>query len=262
LFNQKEDFKVKSSSEIGKVIVVMPAYNAESTLEKTFRAIPHTSVDEVILTDDHSSDRTVEIARDLGITVITHDENKGYGSNQKTCYDMALEREPDAVVMLHPDYQYDPRVIPCALSLLSLNICDVIIGSRIRSRGEALKSGMPLYKYLSNRLLTVFENIVLGQNLGDFHSGFRVYRREVLETIPYEKNSDDFVFDSEFLAQAAYFGFKIGDIPIPSRYFKEASSINFKRSVKYGIQTLGVMAKFVIQKAKLYRFRIFRSSIR
>lgn len=257
-----EDVKIDQKKKFQRVIVVMPAYNAESTLEKTFSAIPPKIVDEVILTDDCSSDRTVEIAINLGITVIKHAENKGYGSNQKTCYDVALQRGADAVVMLHPDYQYDPRVIPCALSLLSCSICDVIVGSRIRSRSEALKGGMPFYKYLSNRFLTIIENIILGQNLGDFHSGFRVYRREVLETIPYESNSDDFVFDSEFLAQAAYFGFKIGDIPIPARYFKEASSINFRRSFRYGIQTLGVMAKYIIQKAGIYRFQIFRPSLK
>jgi glycosyltransferase involved in cell wall biosynthesis len=252
-----EEIKREKKGEFEKVIVVMPAYNAESTLERTFSAIPPRSVNEVILTDDYSSDRTVEIAMGLGITVIRHAENKGYGSNQKTCYNTALQSGADAVVMLHPDYQYDPRVIPYALGLLSCGICDVIIGSRIRSRSEALKGGMPLYKYLSNRFLTIIENIILGQNLGDFHSGFRVYRREVLETIPYETNSDDFVFDSEFLTQAVYFGFKIGDIPIPARYFKEASSINFWRSLKYGIQTFGVMVKYVIQKSGLHHFQIF-----
>ncbi len=240
-----------------KVIAVMPAYNAELTLEKTFRDFPKGSVDEVIVTDDCSSDRTAEIAKSLGITVLRHSENKGYGANQKTCYDAALERDADAVVMIHPDYQYDSRVIPYALGFLSLGVCDVIIGSRVRTRREALESGMPFYKYISNRFLTIVENIILGQNLGDFHSGFRAYTRKVLETIPYKKNSNDFVFDTEFLAQAVFFGFKIGDIPIPCRYFEEASSINFLRSTKYGLQTLLVMAKYIIQKTGLINFKIF-----
>lgn len=237
----------------------MPAYNAERTLEKTFRDIPEGSVDEVILVDDASPDNTVEIARRLGITVICHSENKGYGANQKTCYDAALERGADVIIMIHPDYQYDSRITPHALGFLSTEICDVILGSRIRTRSEALKSGMPLYKYISNRFLTIIENVILGQNLGDFHSGFRAYSREVLEKIPYHQNSDDFVFDSEFLAQTVYYGFRIGDVPIPARYFNEASSINFVRSVKYGFQTLLVMIKFLTQKTGLFKFKIFTS---
>jgi glycosyltransferase involved in cell wall biosynthesis len=240
-----------------KVIVVMPAYNAELTLEKIFGDIPKGSVDEIILTDDGSSDRTVEIAKNLGITVLCHSENRGYGANQKTCYDSALEKGADVVVMIHPDYQYDPRVIPFAIGFLTTDICDVIVGSRIRTRREALEGGMPLYKYLSNRSLTIIENIILGQNLGDFHSGFRAYTREVLETIPYNQNSNDFVFDTEFLTQAVFHGFRIGDVPIPSYYFAEASSINFARGIKYGVQTLWVMAKYVIQKIGLYNFKIF-----
>ena len=246
-----------SEQKFQKVIAVMPAYNAELTLEKTFRDIPEGSVDEVIVTDDCSSDRTAEIAKSLGLTVLRHSENKGYGANQKTCYDAALEKKADAVVMIHPDYQYDSRVIPYALGFLSVGVCDVVIGSRIRTRREALKSGMPFYKYVSNRFLTIIENIILGQNLGDFHSGFRAYTRKVLETIPYKKNSNDFVFDTEFLTQAVLYGFKIGDIPIPCRYFKEASSINFLRSTKYGLQTLLVMAKYMIQKTGLIKFKIF-----
>lgn len=214
-----------------KVIVVMPAYNAELTLEKTFRDIPKGTVDEVVLTDDCSLDKTIEIAKNLGITVLCHNKNQGYGASQKTCYDFALKRGADAVVMIHPDYQYDCRLIPYSLGFLTAGICDVIIGSRIRTRREALEAGMPLYKYLSNRFLTMIENIVLGQNLGDFHSGFRAYTKEVLQAIPYNNNSNDFVFDTEFLVQTVYFGFRIGDIPIPVRYFKEASSINFARSL-------------------------------
>ncbi len=242
------------------VIVVMPAYNAELTLETTFRDIPPGSVDEIILTDDFSRDRTVEIAEKLGMTVLRHSKNRGYGANQKTCYDAALKRKADAVIMIHPDYQYDSRLIPYALGFLSEGICDIIIGSRIRTRREALDGGMPLYKYLSNRMLTIIENIILGQNLGDFHSGFRAYTREVLERIPYKENSDDFVFDTEFLVQAVYFGFRIGDIPIPTRYFREASSINFKRSIKYGFQTLGAMIKYILQKSRLVNYKIFCSS--
>jgi glycosyltransferase involved in cell wall biosynthesis len=242
-----------------RVIVVMPAYNAALTLEKTWRDIPAGAVDEIILVDDASSDATVAIARSLGISVIAHDRNSGYGANQKTCYDAALQRGADLVIMIHPDYQYDSRIIPCALGFLKTGICDVVLGSRIRTRRETLDSGMPLYKYISNRILTFIENIVLGQNLGDFHSGFRGYTRKVLETIPYHTNSNDFVFDSEFLAQAAFFGFRIGDVPIPTRYFDEASSINLFRSIVYGTETLLVMTKYILQKLGLRRFDIFIS---
>jgi glycosyltransferase involved in cell wall biosynthesis len=241
-----------------KIIVIMPAYNAELTLEKTYQDISRDIVDEIILTDDASSDRTVEIAKNLGIIVNTHEENRGYGANQKTCYDDALQRDADIIVMIHPDYQYDPRVIPFAIGFLTKDICDVIVGSRIRTRQEALEGGMPIYKYISNRFLTIMENMFLGQNLGDFHSGFRVFKREVMEKIEYNNNSDDFVFDTEFLAQTVLQGFRIGDIPIPTRYFPEASSINFKRSVKYGIQTLLVMMKFLLQKSKIFHFKIFK----
>lgn len=240
-----------------KVVVVMPAFNAESTLEKTCRDIPENCIDEIILTDDGSTDGTVKLAESLGITVLRHEKNKGYGANQKTCYDAALERGADAVVMIHPDYQYDSRVIPFALGFLSNGICDAVIGSRIRSRKEALAGGMPFYKYISNRFLTIAENIILGQNLGDFHSGFRAYTREVLERIPYRNNSDDFVFDTQFLVQVVYFGFNIGDIPIPCRYFKEASSINLVRSTKYGIHTLLVMGMYLLQRSGFGRFKIF-----
>jgi glycosyltransferase involved in cell wall biosynthesis len=236
-----------------KVVAVMPAYNAESTLAATLADVPAGSIDEVILVDDGSKDRTVQIARDMGLTVIVHEHNRGYGGNQKTCYRHALEHGADIVVMIHPDYQYDSRVIPVAASIIELGICDIVVGSRIRSRGEALAGGMPKYKYFCNRALTVFENFALGQNLGDFHSGFRVYRREVLEKIPFEHNSDDFVFDTQFLVQAVRFGFRLGDIPVPVRYFPEASSINFKRSVKYGLSTLGVVADYWLDRLQLRR---------
>lgn len=241
-----------------KVIAVMPAYNAALTVERTVRDIPPGSVDEVILVDDCSRDNTVEVARALGLTVIPHEVNLGYGGNQKTCYRAALEHGADYVVMIHPDYQYDSRVIPVAVELLRLGICDVILGSRIRTRREALSGGMPVWKYIANRCLTFIENVALGQNLGDFHSGFRAYRREVLEQIPWEANTNDFAFDSQFLAQSVYFGFKLGDVPVPVRYFDEASSINFRRSVKYGLTTLWILLQFWLQKLGLARWKIFQ----
>lgn len=235
----------------------MPAYNAALTLERTIADIPPGSVDQVIVVDDCSRDNTVEVAERLGLTVVRHEKNLGYGGNQKTCYRLALEAGADYVVMIHPDYQYDSRVIPVAIEIIRLGICDFVMGSRIRTRREVLDGGMPLYKYLANRCLTFIENVALGQNLGDFHSGFRAYRREVLETIPYEQNSNDFVFDTQFLAQSVFFGFKLGDIPVPVRYFDEASSINFRRSVTYGLATLGVMALYWLKKLGLSRSPLF-----
>jgi glycosyltransferase involved in cell wall biosynthesis len=238
-------------------IVVLPAYNAASTLEATVRDIPAGAVDEIVLVDDRSRDNTVAIARSLGLTVIEHDRNRGYGANQKTCYREALARGADVIIMLHPDYQYDARLIPHFLGFLETGVCDLMLGSRIRTRHEALSSGMPVWKYVSNRLLTITENVVLGQNLGDFHSGFRVYAREVLETIPFERNSDDFVFDTQFLAQAAWFGFRLGDAPVPCRYFEEASSINFSRSVTYGLGTMATLGQYLLQRWGIGRFGIF-----
>lgn len=246
-----------ANEQKSRVVAVMPAYNAATTLRRTVSDIPSGSVDEIVLVDDCSSDNTVEVARDLGLTVIQHERNLGYGGNQKTCYRYALESGADFIVMIHPDYQYDSRVIPIAVEIMRLGICDCVLGSRIRTRREALAGGMPRYKYLSNRVLTIIENIALGQNLGDFHSGFRAYRRKVLETIPYEHNSNDFVFDSQFLAQAVHFGFKLGDIPVPVRYFAEASSINFRRSLKYGLSTLHVLNKFWAHRLKLIRSPLF-----
>ena len=240
-----------------KIIAVLPAYNAERTLAATVGDIPPGSVDEVLLVDDNSKDNTVKIARDMGLSVIVHEKNTGYGGNQKTCYRYCLEHGADVVVMIHPDYQYDARVIPHAVGMIELGICDVILGNRIRTRREAVSCGMPWWKYVSNRGLTLFENVALGQNLGEFHSGFRVYRRSVLETIPFEQNSDDFVFDTQFLCQAVRFGFRLGDVPVPVRYFDEASSINFRRSTKYGIQTLTTVGGYWLDKLgikrKLYR---------
>ncbi|MDA0588653.1 MAG: glycosyltransferase family 2 protein [Planctomycetota bacterium] len=238
----------------------MPAYNAASTLEKTIADIPRGSVDEIILVDDCSTDNTVELARHLGLTVVPHEKNRGYGGNQKTCYTHALERGADYVVMVHPDYQYDSRVIDVAVKTMQLGILDFVMGCRIRTRKETLDGGMPVYKYLANRFLTTVENVALGQNLGDFHSGFRAYRREVLETIPWMDNSEDFVFDSQFLAQAVHFGFKIGDIPVPVRYFDEASSINFSRSMKYGLCTLGVLAVYWMNRLGLRKSKLFRAT--
>lgn len=240
-----------------KVIAVMPAYNAESTLTKTFNDIPPGSVDEIILVDDASTDNTVDMAKKLGITVIEHSQNMGYGKNQKTCYDEALRKGADIIVMIHPDYQYDPSVIPFAVGFIQYDICDIILGSRIRTRKETLSNGMPIYKYISNRFLTIFENLAFGQNIGDFHSGFRVYSSKVLSSKQYHINSNDFVFDTEFLAQAIHNGFRIGDVPIPTRYFPEASSINFKRSLKYGLLTLWVAVKFILQQTKLIKFKLF-----
>src|SRR5579883_2551275 len=240
-----------------RVIAVMPAYNAERTLASTLADMPPGCVDEVILVDDGSKDRTVEAAREMGLTVIVHPQNRGYGGNQKTCYREALARGADIIVMIHPDYQYDSRVIPHAVGFIELGICDVVLGSRIRSRDEALAGGMPKYKYIANRFLTAFENCALGQNLGDFHSGFRVYRREVLERIPFERNSDDFVFDTQFLVQAVQCGFRLGDIPVPVRYFAEASSINFKRSTIYGLNTLRTVGSFWLNRLGLWHSPLF-----
>jgi len=231
-----------------KTIVVLPAYNAEKTLEKTVREIPQEVVEEIILVDDKSHDKTVKIARKLNLTVFRHRKNRGYGANQKTCYLLALKHHPDIVVMLHPDYQYDPKIIKYFVEFISEGRFDVMLGSRIRSRHEALTGGMPLYKYLGNRFLTIVENFISGYNLSEWHTGMRAYKREVLENIDFLKNSDDFLFDSQILFQIIEKGYRIGEIPVPVRYFPEASSINFKRSLKYGLGTLAVATKFLAKK--------------
>jgi glycosyltransferase involved in cell wall biosynthesis len=240
-----------------KVVVVMPAYNAEKTLEKTLNAIPANSYDEVILVDDASKDMTAQLAKKLGLKVFVHDKNLGYGGNQKTCYTEALKSGADIVVMLHPDYQYDPRLVPYLSGLIKEDICDIVLANRIRTRREALEGGMPLYKYLFNRMLTLIENFFLGMNLSEYHTGYRAFSRKALEALPWKKNSNDFVFDQEILMQAAYFGLRIGEIPVAAKYFPEASSIDFKRSVKYGLETLLNLFKFTIHKLKLFKVSIF-----
>ena len=250
--------QIKNSMK-SKVIIVMPAYNAATTLEKTVKDIPQGFADEFILVDDSSKDDTVRIAKGLGLTVIVHDGNMGYGANQKTCYDEALKRGAGIVIMIHPDYQYDSSLAPLFAQLIEKGICDIVLGSRVRTRRECLDSGMPLYKYISNRFLTIIENLVTGQNLSEWHTGYRAYSREVLEKIPYWKNSNHFVFDSQFLIQAAYFGFKMGDLPVPCRYMKEASSIPLGRSVIYGLGTLKTLFQFILQKLHLMRFSLFAS---
>src|SRR5262245_42619882 len=246
----RAELKIQSA-RCSRVMAVMPAYNAARTLERTIADIPAGSVDEILLVDDCSRDDTVSVAERLGIRVVRHEQNRGYGGNQKTCYTTALETDADVVVMIHPDYQYDSRVIPHLVGFLELGICDVVLGSRIRTRGEALGGGMPIWKYIANRVLTMIENMALGQNLGDFHSGLRAYRRAGLETVPFQNNSDDFVFDTQFLVQCVHFGYRLGDVPVPVRYFSEASSIDFWRSVRYGFGTLAVLVQYWLQRLGL-----------
>ena len=239
-----------------KVIVVLPAYNAERTLMATYEDIPKDIVDDMILVDDGSRDTTVEISKKLGIQTIIHPSNKGYGANQKTCYREALKKNPDMIIMLHPDYQYSPKLILAMASMISSGLYDVVLASRILGRG-ALRGGMPLYKYISNRVLTMIENYMLGYKLTEYHTGYRAYSSEVLKNIPFMKNSDDFVFDNEILAQIIYFKYRIAEISCPTRYFPEASSINFSRSVKYGFGVLATGLKFLIHKMKIKKVSIF-----
>jgi glycosyltransferase involved in cell wall biosynthesis len=241
-----------------RTIVVLPAYNARRTLQATLAEIPEGCADEILLVDDASEDGTADLAESLGLTVIRHEENRGYGGNQKTCYREALARGAERVVMVHPDDQYDGRVLPHMVGLLDLGICDVILGSRIRTRKEALDGGMPLHKYLGNRGLTILENMLLGQNLGEFHSGLRAYRREVLETVPFLENRDDFAFDSQFLVQAVHFGFRLGDIPVGVRYFPEASSIGFRHGMFYIGGTLTTLSAYLLHRAGLVKHRLFQ----
>lgn len=227
-----------------KVVVVLPAYNAAKTLEMTVADIPKALVDEIILVDDGSSDDTTHLAKSFGLTVIAHETNNGYGANQKTCYRAALDRGADIIVLLHPDYQYDPKLIKYFIGFIQENYFDIMLGSRIRSRREALAGGMPLYKYYANRLLTFVENVASGRNLSEWHTGMRAYKRCVLEHVDFLRNLDDFVFDTQILFQAIEKNYRIGEIPVPVRYFSEASSINFSRSVKYGLQTLCIALRY------------------
>jgi glycosyltransferase involved in cell wall biosynthesis len=239
-----------------KVVVVLPAYNAEKTLESTYREIPFDIVDEVILVDDDSKDNTVDVAKQLGIRVIKHDSNLGYGGNQKTCYSIALQQNADIVVMLHPDYQYTPKLISAMAYLLESNEFDVVLGSRILG-GKARSGGMPLYKYISNRFLTLVQNILMGAKLSEYHTGYRAFTRKVLESIPINNNSNDFVFDNEMLSQILYADFRVGEITCPTKYFAEASSINFSRSLKYGLGCLRTSLLFRLAKMGLLQSPIF-----
>jgi glycosyltransferase involved in cell wall biosynthesis len=239
-----------------KIAVVMPAYNAARTIEQTYREIPLDLVDEVIVTDDASRDETVEIAQKIGLRTLVHDFNRGYGGNQKTCYTEALRLGADVVVMLHPDYQYTPTLIPAMISLITDGPFDVVLGSRVLG-GRALSGGMPLYKYVFNRALTAIENLLLGAKLSEYHTGYRAFSRRVLEALPLLENSDDFVFDNQMLAQILLAGFEIGEVSCPAAYFEEASSINFRRSVRYGLGVLGVSLQGFLHRHGIVRSRLF-----
>jgi len=240
-----------------KVIVVMPAYNAARTLARTVRDIPPGVVDEIILVDDASSDGTPDLARRLGLTVLVHERNRGYGANQKTCYDEALRRGASIVIMIHPDYQYDSRLVPFIVGFIEHDVCDIVLGSRIRTRREALAGGMPRYKYVANRALTLIENVCLGLNLSEWHTGYRAYSRRVLETVPYRLNADGFVFDTQLLVQAVHFGFRIGEVPVPCRYGNDASTTSFRQSLIYGLGTLGTVGTYLLHRAGLIRSPLF-----
>jgi glycosyltransferase involved in cell wall biosynthesis len=241
-----------------KVVVVMPAYNAAKTLTDTYKEIPMDIVDDVIIVDDASPDNTIEVAKNLGIKhIIRHDRNKGYGGNQKTCYQKALSLNADIIIMLHPDYQYTPKLIPSMVYIIANDLYPVVLGSRILGNG-AFKGGMPKYKYYANRFLTFFENIMLRQKISEYHTGYRAFSREVLETINYEMNSDDFVFDNQMLSQIIYAGFEIAEVTCPTKYFTEASSINFKRSVVYGMGVLKVSLTHVLQKAGILNLESYK----
>lgn len=241
-----------------RIAVVLPAYNAEKTLEQTYKEIPFDIVDEVILVDDRSKDETVIVGKNLGIKhIVKHEKNKGYGGNQKSCYNKALFLEADIVVMLHPDYQYTPKLLRSMCYLLADGVYEVVIGSRILGKG-ALKGGMPKYKYLANRFLTLFQNIMMNQKLSEYHTGYRAFTANVLNSINYNINSDDFVFDNQMLAQIFYAGFEIAEITCPTKYFEEASSINFKRSMKYGFDVMWVSFSYFLQKLHLSNFKIYQ----
>jgi glycosyltransferase involved in cell wall biosynthesis len=242
-----------------KLITVMPAYNAASTLARTYREIPLEVVDEVLLVDDKSSDATVSLAKEMGLTVFLHKQNLGYGRNQKTCYREALDSGADIILMLHPDYQYSPKLIVSLAAMIAYGEYDIALGSRILGVG-ALAGGMPVYKYIANRFLTLVQNLLLSYKLSEYHTGYRAFARKVLEELPLGENSDDFLFDNEILAQAIYFKYRIGEVSCPTKYFAEASSIGFMRSVRYGLGVLSTSIKFRLQRMKLGKFRIFNSS--
>ena len=239
-----------------RVCVVMPAYNAEKTLQKTYDEIPKDIVDEVFLTDDASKDKTVDVAKKLGIKTFVHTDNKGYGGNQKTCYQEALNHGADIVIMLHPDYQYTPKLITPMASMIAEEVFDAVIGSRILGN-KAMMGGMPFYKYASNRFLTMTENAIINQKLSEYHTGYRAFSRKVLETIPMLENSDDFVFDNQMLCQTLYFGFDLGEVSCPALYFDDASSISFSRSVTYGMGVMKTALKYAIAKRGISHFNIF-----
>ncbi len=240
-----------------KIVIVLPAYNAEKTLITTYREIPFDIVDEVILVDDGSVDQTVAVAKSLNIRTVTHAKNLGYGGNQKTCYRTALECDADIVVMLHPDYQYTPKLIPAMVYLLISGEYDVVLGSRILG-GKALQGGMPLYKYINNRMLTLVQNFLMGQKLSEYHTGYRAFTRKVLESISLDENSDDFVFDNQMLSQILYGGFRVGEITCPAKYFAEASSINLSRSIKYGLGCLKTAVIFRLNKLGIIKSKLFQ----
>lgn len=239
-----------------KVVVVLPAYNAALTMEKTISEIPFDVVDELVLVDDNSTDNSIEVAKKIGIKhIIRHTENKGYGGNQKSCYDKALELKADIIVMLHPDYQYTPKLLLAMISVIGNDLYKVVFASRILGKG-ALKGGMPLYKYIANRFLTLFQNIMLNQKLSEYHTGYRAYHKDVLEKINYSKNSDDFIFDNEMVAQIFFNDFEIAEITCPTKYFEEASSINLKRSITYGLGVLKVSVLYFLTRLKIYKWKL------
>jgi glycosyltransferase involved in cell wall biosynthesis len=239
-----------------KVVVVMPAYNAEKTLERTYREIPFEIVDDVILVDDASRDRTSDIAKSMGIRTIPHETNLGYGANQKTCYRAALELGADIIIMVHPDYQYTPKLIPALASMIAYDQFDAVLASRILGIG-ALQGGMPLYRYIANRFLTLFENLLLNHKLSEYHTGYRAFSRKILERLPLENNSNDFLFDNQMLAQIIWFGYRIGEVSCPTKYFPEASSINFRRSLIYGLGVVKTSLQFRLQKWGILSSPIF-----
>ena len=245
-----------------KICVVLPAYNAASTLEQTYSEIPFDIIDEIVLVDDASSDKTSEKAKELGISnVIRHEKNRGYGGNQKSCYSKALDLEADIIIMLHPDYQYTPKLIHSIASVIAYDVYPVVLASRILGKG-ALRGGMPMYKYIANRILTLTQNILMSQKLSEYHSGYRAFSKEVFDKIDISKNSEDFVFDNQMLAQIFYAGFEIGEVTCPTKYFEEASSINFSRSVTYGLGVLGVSLKYRLAKWGIYKSPIFANKLK